>query len=138
MKKMDTVKEESVDESEKVDHTGSGGTTPNQREAISVSQSGEPESLPSEDVEIEDSARSVDWKIKVESQEPQRPKSEKDDNYTEDDFAESQSKINEEIDEEGSSSSDINTRDEEGLTDLNSCPEEISKSGASKSGGEDL
>lgn len=137
MKKMDTVKEESIDESEKVDHTGSGGTTPNPREGISVSQSAnEPESLPSEDIEIQDSARSVDWKIKVEDKESQRPKSEKEDNYTEDDFAESQSKINEEIDD-GSSSSDINTRDEEGLTDLNSCPEEISKS-ASKSAGEDI
>ena len=52
MKKMDTVKEESIDESEKVDHTGSG-TPSNQREAMSISQSAnEPESLPSEDIEI--------------------------------------------------------------------------------------
>ena len=76
----------------------------------------------------------MEWKIQIEAAESKRSKSDKDDNYTEDNYVgESSAQINEELGEE--TSSDINTRDE--MADLDSCPDEISKS-ASKSAGEDI
>ena len=134
---MDTVKEESIDESEFIEQTGSSATSPHEKGAISISQSAnEPESLPSEDIEIPESVRSVEWKIQIEAQESKRSKSDKDENYTEDNFVgDSSRQINEEIGDQ--TSSDLNTRDEPGMADLDSCPEEISKS-ASKSAGDDI
>ena len=125
---MDTVKEESIDESF-VEHTGSDGTSPKDRYQNSISQSAnEPESLPSEDIERPESPRSVDWKIQI-AQDTKRS-----DDY-DDNLVESSRQINEEIGDE--TSSDLNTRDEHGMADLDSCPDEISKS-ASKSAGDDI
>ena len=134
---MDTVKEESIDESV-IDQTGSEKTdkSPQDRGQTSVSQSAnEPESLPSEDVEIPESVHSVEWKIQIE-QDTKRSRSDQGDaNYSEDNFIESSRQINEEIGDQ--TSSDLNTRDDPGLADLDSCPEEVSKS-ASKSAGDEI
>ena len=90
-------------------------------------------SLPSEDLSVKDSVRSVDWKFDVkqgtfldkedEAQLSQSSEKRQNSYIKEEKVEESQ-----EITEEEDSSSDLNTRDE--IADLESCPDAIGQSGS--------
>ena len=135
MKKMDTVKEESVDDSgaeqsrDVTQSMGSSQKTPARAES-SIG------SLPSEDISVKDSVRSVDWKydlnnqdsargINVKAMDSESEKIEEEKIDEESEIEESNSPGDE--DEIDSSSDDMNTRDDN-ITDLESCPEGIGNS----------
>jgi len=60
---MATVKEESIDESIEVGTTSRQGHSNSASNEKDFAVDAQADSLPSEDIEIKDSARSVDWKI---------------------------------------------------------------------------
>jgi len=89
-------------------------------------------SLPSEDLSVKDSVRSVDWKFDVKQgsldkdnvAELSQSSEKRQNSYIKEERVEDSQEISEEED----SSSDLNTRDE--IADLESCPDAIGQSGS--------
>ena len=148
MLKMDTVKEESVDDSaqsqskDATQSMSSSKVTPgSKKQDAGESSMG---SLPSEDMSVKDSVRSVEWKFDIKQQDSARDNTSPNDKQSkelsevssevkkakeedkEESIIEEDSPIEEDSqdsDEEEDTSSDLNTRDE--MQDLESCPEGV-------------
>ena len=147
MLKMDTVKEESVDDSaqsqskDATQSMSSSKVTPgSKKQEAGESSIG---SLPSEDMSVKDSVRSVEWKFDIKKQDSARDNTSPNDKQSkeisevssevkkakEEDKEESIIEEDSPIEEDSSgsdeedSSSDLNTRDE--MQDLESCPEGV-------------
>ena len=105
--KMDSVKEESIDESIEITSKASQPDQSHEKSAI--------ESLPSVDIEVKDSGKSTDWQIQLALD---YNKSQSSESLT-DDYGAKQGEIEEDI-------SDLNNREE--IDDLQSCPDDIGKS----------
>lgn len=65
---MATVKEESIDESIEVGTASRQGRSNSASNEKDFAVDAQADSLPSEDIEIKDSARSVDWKIDLQQE----------------------------------------------------------------------
>ena len=134
--KIDTVKEESVDDSaaeQSRDVTQSVTSDQKSSKANPSRVESSLGSLPSEDISVKDSVRSVDWKIELNRESARdsevseanpaneaTPKSDKKTSFIKE---ERQEDSDSDSEEEIESSSDLNTRDE--FEDLESCPDGV-------------
>lgn len=141
--KMDTVKEESVDDSaqdqSQKDVTQSMLSSGKQSKSEHKAESSMG-SLPSEDLSVKDSVRSVDWKFDVKQgsldKEQEAELSQSSEKRQNSYIKEERVEESQEISEEEVSSSDLNTRDE--IADLESCPDAIGQSGSMSANDQDM